>query len=205
MLHRGLPYYRASAAGKSGDRELSMGSRMTFWIAVCVLIALASFVGVTFNELIASRNRVRNAWADIDVELQRRHDLVPQLVATVQGYAAHERETLTAITELRAQAQQQSSVAEKSQIESKLGTNVDRVLAIAEAYPDLKASQNFLELQRELVAVEDHLQAARSNYNEAVRAYNTQIQNFPDIVIAKPFGFGAMDYFQADNKDPIKL
>jgi LemA protein len=178
---------------------------MTFWIAACVLIALAFFVGITFNELIASRNRVRTAWADIDVQLQRRHDLVPQLVATVQGYAAHERETLTAITELRAQAQQQTSVAEKSQIESRLGTQVNRVLAIQENYPDLKASQNFLELQRELVAVEDHLQAARSGYNETVRAYNTQIQNFPDIAIAKPFGFGAMDYFQATDKEPVKL
>ena len=172
---------------------------MAFWVVICVLIALAFFVGVTFNELIASRNRVRTAWADIDVQLQRRHDLVPQLVATVQGYAAHERETLTAITELRAQAQQRTSVADKSKIESQLGTNVDRVLAIAEGYPDLKASENFLELQRELVAVEDHLQSARSGYNEAVRAYNTQIQNFPDVAIAKPFGFGAMDLISVDN------
>ena len=178
---------------------------MAFWVVICVLIALAFFVGVTFNELIASRNRVRTAWADIDVQLQRRHDLVPQLVATVQGYAAHERETLTAITELRAQAQQRTSVADKSQIESQLSANVDRVLAIAEGYPDLKASENFLELQRELVAVEDHLQSARSGYNEAVRAYNTQIQNFPDVAIAKPFGFGTMDYFQADNAEPPNL
>ncbi len=178
---------------------------MTFWVVICVLIALAVFVGATFNELIASRNRVRTAWADIDVQLQRRHDLVPQLVATVQGYAAHERETLTAITELRSQAQQQASIAEKSQIESRLGKQVDRILAIQESYPDLKASQNFLELQRELVDVEDRLQSARSDYNEAVRAYNTQIQNFPDVAMAKPFGFGAMDYFQADNTEPPKL
>jgi LemA protein len=205
LLHRGLPYYCASGAGNPGHRELFMGSRMTFWVVICVLIALAVFVGATFNELIASRNRVRTAWADIDVQLQRRHDLVPQLVATVQGYAAHERETLTAITELRSQAQQRTSIADKSQIESQLGTNVDRVLAIAESYPDLKASQNFLELQRELVDVEDRLQSARSDYNEAVRTYNTQIQNFPDVAIAKPFGFGAMDYFQADNTDPPKL
>jgi LemA protein len=178
---------------------------MTFWIIACVLTALAFFVGITFNELIASRNRVKTAWADIDVQLQRRHDLVPQLVATVQGYAEHERETLTAITDLRAKAQQSESVAEKSQTESQLGNQVDRVLAIQERYPDLKASENFLELQRQLVAVEDQLQSARSNYNEVVRAYNTQIQNFPDVLIAKPFGFGGMDYFQADNKEPIKL
>jgi LemA protein len=178
---------------------------MTFWIIACVLIALAFFVGITFNELIASRNRVKTAWADIDVQLQRRHDLVPQLVATVQGYAEHERETLTAITDLRAKAQQSESVAEKSQLESKLGTQVDRVLAIQERYPELKASENFLELQRQLVAIEDQLQSARSAYNETVRAYNNQIQNFPDILIAKPFAFGAMDYFQADSTQPIKL
>jgi LemA protein len=178
---------------------------MTFWVVVCVLIALAFFVGITFNELITSRNRVRTAWADIDVQLQRRHDLVPQLVATVQGYAEHERETLTAITDLRAKAQQAESVAEKSQTESKLGTQVDRVLAIQERYPDLKASQNFLELQRQLVTIEDQLQSARTNYNETVRAYNTQIKNFPDVLIAKPFAFGPMDYFQADTKDPMKL
>ena len=175
------------------------------WVLVCVLIALALFVGVTFNELIASRNRVRTAWADIDVQLQRRYDLIPQLAATVKGYADHESETLTAITDLRAKAQQENSVAAKSPIESQLSAQIGRVLAIQERYPDLKASANFLELQRELVAIEDNVQAARGDYNEVVRLYNTQIQNFPDVLIAKPFGFVASDYFQAENTAPVKL
>ncbi|MEP6483614.1 MAG: LemA family protein [Rudaea sp.] len=178
---------------------------MTLWVVVCALIALAVFVGVTFNELIASRNRVRAAWADIDVQLERRYDLIPQLAATVKGYADHERETLTAITDLRAKAQQENSVAAKSPIESQLNAQIGRVLAIQERYPDLKASENFLELQRELVAIEDHVQAARGNYNDVVRLYNTQIQNFPDVLIAKPFGFVAAEYFQAENTAPVKL
>ena len=178
---------------------------MTMWVIVCVLIAAAAFVAITFNELIASRNRARTAWADIDVQLQRRHDLIPQLAAVVKGYAAHESETLTAVTELRAKAQQTASIATKGQIESQIGANLNNLIAVQEHYPDLKANENFLALQRELVDTEDKLQTARSNYNEAVRAYNTQIQNFPDVTIAKPFGFGAMDYFQATDTIPIKL
>jgi LemA protein len=178
---------------------------MIVWVVVCVLIALAAFVGITFNELVAARNRVRTAWADVDVQLQRRHDLIPQLAAVVKGYADHESETLTAVTDLRAKAQQEDSVAGKSAAEAKLGSQVNRVIAIQERYPDLKANQNFLELQRELVSTEDKLQVARSAYNDVVREYNTQIQNFPDVVVAKPFGFRAMDYFQADNMAPVKL
>jgi LemA protein len=178
---------------------------MTLWVIVCVFIALAAFAAVTFNELIVSRNRVRTAWADIDVQLQRRHDLIPQLAAVVKGYAEHESKTLTAVTELRAKAQQETSIAEKSQIESQIGTGLGRLIAVQENYPDLKANENFLALQRELVDTEDKLQAARNDYNEAVRAYNTQIQNFPDVTIAKPFGFSAQDYFQATDTAPIKL
>ncbi len=178
---------------------------MFVWVIVCVLIALTAFVGVTFNELIAARNRVRTAWADIDVQLQRRHDLIPQLAAVVKGYADHERETMTAVTELRVRAQQEGSVAAKGQIESQLGTQLGNLIAVQERYPELKANENFLALQRELVDTEDKLQAARTAYNETVRAYNTQIQNFPDATIAKPFGFGAIDYFQATDTAPVKL
>jgi LemA protein len=178
---------------------------MTVWVIICVVIALAGFVAVTFNELIASRNRVRTAWADIDVQLQRRHDLIPQLAAVVKGYADHESQTLTAVTELRAKAQRESSVSEKAQIESQIGAGLGRLIAVQENYPDLKANENFLALQRELVDTEDKLQTARNAYNEAVRAYNTQIQNFPDVTIVKPFGFVAMDYFQAADAAPVKL
>jgi LemA protein len=178
---------------------------MTVWVIVCVGIALVAFVAVTFNELITARNRARTAWANIDVQLQRRHDLIPQLAAVVKGYAAHESETLTAVTELRAKAQQEASISAKGQIESQVGASLDKLIAVQEAYPDLKANENFMALQRELVDTENKLQAARSDYNEAVRAYNTQIQNFPDVAIAKPFGFGAMDYFQAADTAPVKL
>jgi LemA protein len=182
-----------------------MGSKMATWVIVCILIAAAAFAAITFNELIAARNRVRTAWANIDVQLQRRHDLIPQLAAVVKGYAAHESETLTAVTELREKAQQQKSVAEKGEIESQIGTGLGRLIAVQENYPNLKANENFLALQRELVDTEDKLQSARNDYNEAVRAYNTQIQNFPDVTIAKPFGFSAMDYFQAIDRAPTKL
>lgn len=178
---------------------------MTVWVIVCVGIALVAFVAVTFNELITARNRARTAWANIDVQLQRRHDLIPPLAAVVKGYAAHESETLTAVTELRAKAQQEASVSAKGQIESQIGTYLDKLIAVQQAHPDLKANENFMALQRELVDTENKLQAARSDYNEAVRAYNTQIQNFPDVAIAKPFGFGAMDYFQAADTAPVKL
>ncbi len=178
---------------------------MTLWVIVCVLIAAVAFVAITFNELISARNLARNAWANIDVQLQRRHDLIPQLAAVVKGYAAHESETLTAVTELRAKAQREVSISAKGQIESQIGAKLGNLVAVQERYPDLKANENFLALQRELVDTEDKLQTARSDYNEAVRAYNTQIQNFPDVTIAKPFGFGAMDYFQATDTAPVTL
>ena len=178
---------------------------MATWVIVCGLIAAAAFVAITFNELITSRNRARIAWANIDVQLQRRHDLIPQLAAVVKGYATYESETLTAVTELRAKSQQETSVAAKGQIESQIGARLGKLIAVQENYPDLKANENFLALQRELIDTEDKLQAARNDYNEAVRAYNTQIQNFPDVTIAKPFGFAAMDYFQATDTAPVKL
>ena len=196
---------RIIAQRKLGISKHGMGSRMTTWVIVCVLVAAAAFVAITFNELIAARNRARTAWANIDVQLQRRHDLIPQLAAVVKGYADHESETLTAVTELRARAQQEASVAAKGQIESQIGAKLNNLVAVQERYPDLKANENFMALQRELVDTEDKLQAARNDYNEAVRAYNTQIQNFPDVAIAKPFGFGAMDYFQATDTAPVKL
>jgi Uncharacterized conserved protein len=116
---------------------------MIFWVAVCVAIALLLYVGVTFNEFVAERNQVRAAWADIDVQLQRRHDLVPQLAATVKGYAEHERSTLSAVTELRTRAQAGGTIAQRAQIETELAAQVTQLLALQERYPDLKASGNF--------------------------------------------------------------
>lgn len=178
---------------------------MVFWVAGCVVIGLLLYVGVTFNELVAERNQVRAAWSDIDVQLQRRHDLVPQLAATVQGYAEHERSTLSAVTELRTRAQAGGTIAQRGQIETELAAQVTQLLALQERYPDLKASGNFLQLQRDLVNVEDHLQYARRFYNGAVRQYNTHIQHFPELLLAAPFGFHAQDFFQAEDREAVRL
>ncbi len=155
---------------------------MVFWVVLCVAIAALVFVLITFNELVAERNQVRAAWSDIDVQLQRRHDLVPQLAAAVKGYADHERSTLTAVTELRAAAQGGGSIAQRAQIEQDLGNQLTRLIALKESYPELKASENFLKLQHDLVDVEDHLQYARRFYNGAVRQFNTHIENFPALL-----------------------
>jgi len=178
---------------------------MALWVAVCIAVAVLAFVLATFNELVGERNQVRAAWSDIDVQLQRRHDLVPQLAAAVKGYADHERNTLTAVTELRAAAQSGGSIAQRAQVEQDLANQMTRLIALKEAYPELKASENFLKLQRDLVDVEDHLQYARRFYNGAVRQFNTHIENFPALLIAKPFGFREQDFFQAENTEAVKL
>ena len=171
---------------------------MILWIVGCVAIALLLYLAVTFNELVAQRNQVRAAWSDIDVQLQRRHDLIPQLAATVKGCADYERSTLSAVTELRARAQAGGSIAQRGEIESQLAAQVTQLLALQERYPDLKASGNFLQLQKDLVDVEDHLQFARRFYNGAVREYNTHIQHFPELLLAGPFGFRPSEFFQAE-------
>ena len=175
------------------------------WVVGFAVIALLLLVAITFNEVVVKRNQVRAAWADIDVQLQRRHDLVPQLAATVKGYADHERSTLGAVTELRALAQAGGSVAERGTVENRLSAQITQLLALQERYPDLKASENFLQLQRDLVDVEDHLQFARRFYNGAVREYNTQIQHFPELLFAASFGFDPSEYFQAEERDAAKL
>jgi len=175
------------------------------WIAVCILIALLGFAIVTFNDLVIARNRVRTAWADIDVQLQRRHDLIPQLAATVKGYAAYEQATLTTVTELRSRAQAAASVQQRGQLEGEVGAHVTQLLALQERYPELKASSNFLQLQHELVDTENRLQAARGDYNESVRVYNTQIESFPDVLLARVLGFAKLEYFQAEDRQPVKV
>ncbi|MEP6938543.1 MAG: LemA family protein [Rudaea sp.] len=178
---------------------------MVFWVLTCVGIVLIAFVAVTFNELVGERNQVRAAWSDIDVQLQRRYDLVPQLAAAVKGYADHERNTLSEVTELRAAAQGVASIAQRGQIEQELANHVSRLIALKESYPDLKASENFLKLQHDLVDIEDHLQYARRFYNGAVRLFNTHIENFPALLIARPFGFREQDFFQAENSEAVAV
>ena len=169
-----------------------------WWVLAIGLFIVVAAV-VLFNGLVTARNRVRAAWSDIDVQLTRRHDLVPQLVAAVQGYASHERATLEAVTALRQQALQAVALDDKARIEAALAQQVNRLLALQENYPELKASANFLQLQRELVEVEDHLQYARRFYNGAVRDYNDATQRFPALLVARGFGFAAAEFFQAES------
>jgi len=163
------------------------------WVGASVLVLA---IVVLFNRLVAARNQVRAAWSDIDVQLTRRHDLVPQLVAAVQGYAGHERATLSLVAELRARAMAAGSLRDKAQREDELARQVQRVLALQEAYPDLKSSDNFLALQRDLVAIEDHLQFARRYYNGAVRDLNNRVETFPSMLVARAAGIGAAEFFR---------
>ena len=169
-------------------------------VTALILIAVAALVwaAFAFNRLVRLRNQVRTAWADIDVQLRRRHDLVPQLVAAVKGYAGHERGVLTAVTELRAQAVALTSPSKLGEVETSLEKALTQLFALKEAYPDLKANENFLQLQNDLVDVEDHLQYARRFYNGAVRDYNTAIQHFPGMLIAHAGGFGESEFFHAE-------
>ena len=160
-------------------------------------LALLAWAVIVFNRLVRLRNQVRTAWADIDVQLQRRHDLVPSLVAAVQAYAGHERSVLEAVTQLRGQAVTLRSPAELARVEHALEQALGRVLALREAYPDLKASENFIQLQRDLVEVEDHLQFARRFYNGAVRDYHNGIARVPDVAIARAFAFRETEFFEA--------
>ncbi|MGH8194402.1 MAG: LemA family protein [Woeseiaceae bacterium] len=170
------------------------------WV-IGVLLALGAAVAVLYNRLVRDRNRVEGAWSDIDVQLQRRHDLIPQLVKAVDQYAKYERATIEAITTLRAEAMRATGVAERGKAEEELSSGVGRLLALAERYPDLKANENFLELQKELVEAEDYLQFARRYYNGSVREFNTRIETVPNNFVASWFGFTARSFFQKASDD----
>jgi LemA protein len=176
-------------------------------LPLLVAIAIVAWGAIAFNRLVRLRNQVRNAWADIDVQLKRRHDLIPQLVDSVKGSAGYERGVLTAVTELRSQALTLSSPAKLGEVEGSLGKALTQLIALKESYPDLKANQNFLQLQRDLVGVEDQLQYARRFYNGAVRDYNTTIQRFPDMLAAHAGGFTESEFFSVDDqeRDVVKV
>jgi LemA protein len=159
------------------------------------LLLVAVFLILTWNGLTRLRQLARNAWADIDVQLRRRHDLVPNLVRVVEGHAGYERGTVEAVVAARGRALAASGPAAAGAAEAALSGQVGRLLAIAEAYPDLKAGGSFLELQRSLVDIEDHLQQARRYYNAVVRDLNTRIEQFPANLIAGPFGFRREEFF----------
>ncbi len=172
----------------------------TALITTVLALALAGWAMLAYNRLVRLRNQVHTAWADVDVQLMRRHDLVPQLVAAVKGYASHESAVLEAVTELRARAVATTSPAELGEVESALEQAMGRLLVLQEAYPDLKASDNFRQLQSHLVEVEQHLQYARRFYNGAVRDYNDGVQRVPDVVVARTFGFDDAEFFQAEHE-----
>lgn len=170
------------------------------WIALGVLVLLALALAVSYNRFVRQRNLVSESWRQIDVELHRRHDLIPNLVETVKGYAAHEREVFDAVTRARAAAVAPgSSPAEQAQQEGVLGQALGRLFAVAEAYPELKASTNFLELQRELTETEDRIAAGRRFYNANVRALNTRVESFPSNLVASTFGFTKAEYFEVED------
>jgi LemA protein len=173
---------------------------MLLWIAG-FLIVLAVLAAVLYNRLVRDRNRVDGAWSDIDVQLQRRHDLIPQLVKAVDQYAKYERATIEAVTALRAEAMRMTDVEALGQAEEKLESGVSRLLALAEQYPDLKANENFLKLQGELVETEDYLQFARRYYNGSVRAFNTRIETVPSNIVAGWFRFTPRSFFQKSSDD----
>lgn len=171
-----------------------MGELITLVMAGMLLMLFAAIW--IYNRLVADRNQVQSAWSDIDVQLMRRHQLVPQLVETVKAYAAYEKATLLTLTELRARSEASRSLPDKAAVEADLHHSVQTLLALAEAYPDLQADDNFRQLQTELTAIEDHIQYARRFYNGAVRLLNTRIQSFPDLLLARPLGFRAAAFFE---------
>jgi len=179
---------------------------MAIWTIVIIILALlVLWIIASYNSLVKLRNRAKEAWADIEVQLKRRHNLIPNLVETVKGYAAHEREVLEKVTEARTKAMGAQTMQEKREAENFLSQTLKSLFAVAENYPDLKASQNFLELQRELRDTEDKIQAARRFYNANVRDLNTKIESFPTNIIAKLFGFKKMDLFEIEEAEERKV
>ncbi len=165
-----------------------------------LLVVLLVVVVWIYNLLIKDRNQVLAAWSDNDVQLKRRHDLIPQLVTAVKAYSEHEKATMLAVTELRSKSEIAEHLPEKARIENEIQAAVSRLALVAEAYPDLKADENFRQLSENLGEVEEHIQYARRYYNGSVRIFNTRIQSFPQILIATSFNFQAAEYFEVEDQ-----
>jgi len=168
------------------------------WILLAVVVIAGIYVMITYNGLVALRNKIENAWAQIDVQLKRRYDLIPNLVETVKGYAAHERDTLEAVIQARNMAMTASGPHDQAQAENVISGALKSIFALSEAYPDLKANTNFLNLQEELSGTEGRIAYARQYYNDSVFRYNTKIQSFPANTIAGRFRFTEREYFEVD-------
>lgn len=175
---------------------------MVAWILLAVIIVAAIWVIGIYNGLVGARNQVKNAWAQIDVQLKRRHDLIPNLVETVKGYMTHERDTLENVTKARNMAVNAvgTGVAAQAQAESVLGQVLGRLIAVAESYPDLKANQNFLALQEELTSTENKIGFARQFYNDQVMQFNNKIQMFPSNIVAGAFNFKESEFFEVKDE-----
>jgi len=180
---------------------------MIGYIILGILVVVALWFIAIFNGFVVLKNRAKEAWSDIDVQLKRRYDLIPNLVETVKGYATHERETFDKVIQARSAAMGAAKPADKAVAENQLSETLKSLFAVSENYPDLKASTNFLELQRELTDTEDKIQAARRFYNTNVRDLNIKIEKFPDNIVAGMFGFRQMELFEATGaeKDPVAV
>jgi LemA protein len=180
---------------------------VALWIVLGIVVLLLLFVVFAYNGLVRLRNRIDNAWSQIDVQLRRRYDLIPNLVETVKGYASHERGTFESVTQARANAINAQGVADQAQAENMISSALKSLFAVAEAYPELKANQNFLALQEELTATEGRIAYARQFYNDEVLKLNTRIQSFPTNMLAGAFGFSKREYFEADDtsRGPVQV
>jgi len=180
---------------------------MIGYIISGVVVVVALWVIAAFNGFVTLKNRAKEAWSDIDVQLKRRYDLIPNLVETVKGYATHEKEIFEKVTQARASAMSAQGMHDKAVAENQLSETLKSLFAVSENYPDLKASQNFLELQREITDTEDKIQAARRFYNTNVRDMNIKVESFPDNIIANIFKFSQMELFEANGaeKEAVKV
>lgn len=177
------------------------------WILLGIVVLFILWLVAIYNGLITLKNRTEEAWSDIDVQLKRRYDLIPNLVETVKGYAKHEKDVFTDVTKARTEAMSAKGLADKASKENALSQTLKSIFAVAENYPDLKASQNFLHLQEELTDTEDKIEAARRFYNGNVRDFNIKIQVFPNNMIANQLGFKSKEMFeaQAGEKEAVKV
>ena len=173
---------------------------MTLWILIGAVALIVLYFIATYNGLVGAKNQVKNAWSQIDVQLKRRYDLIPNLIEAVKGYMAHERGTLETITAARSRAMGAESIAEKGRAEGALSNAVSRLLVTVENYPDLKANQNFIGLQEELSSTENKIAFSRQNYNDQVLFYNNRIQMFPSSIVAGLGRFTPQEFFETDDK-----
>ncbi len=175
-----------------------------WWIILAIVVVIIIAIIAMYNSLVTMRQRVRNAWSQIDVQLQRRFDLIPNLVETVKGYMEHEADVLTRVTDLRSSWANAKTVDEKANLDNQLSESLKTIMAVAENYPDLKANQNFSELQTELTNTENKISYSRQFYNDTVTRYNIKLETFPSNVIASVFNFKSENLFEVDNQEARK-